>query len=113
MRINFLSQADEASFSEMKHSGSELAEIFSSFSVQLGMETDYSELMLSFDSEDILRIEIEDSPYTVILNELHQVILLEQEGRSDTVEEVFDEDGIESLVDIISSRILSDEDYGF
>ena len=113
MRINFLSQVDEALFSEMVHSGSELSELFGSLTLQLGMETDYDELMISFDDEDIIRIEIEDSPYVVVMNQQYQAILLLQDGSSEPFEEVFDEDGIESIVDVVASRILGAEDYGF
>ena len=39
MQINFLSPAEEASFSEMVHGGGELAELFGSFILQLGMDS--------------------------------------------------------------------------
>lgn len=113
MQINFLSPAEEAAFSEMVHNGGELAELFGCFILQLGTDTDFDEVMISFDDEDILRIDIEDSPYTVVLNEVEQSILLEQRGRTGGDEEVFDEDGIESVIDIMASRILrSEESYG-
>ena len=113
MQINFLSPAEEASFSEMVHGGGELAELFGSFILQLGMDTDYDEVMISFEDEGIIHIGIEDSPYMVVLNEVEQCILLEQDGRRDATEEVFDEDGVESVIDIMASRILrSEESYG-
>lgn len=121
MQINFLSPAEEASFSEMIHDKSELAELVGAFMLKLEVDTDYDEVMISFEDEDTIRIAIEDSPYIAVLSESEQSILLKHRGREDT-EEVFDEDGIENVIDIIASRILTSEssegndyedDYGF
>src|SRR5687768_1773681 len=101
MDIKFLSPAEEASFSEMIHNDSELSELVGSFLLKLGVDTDYDEVMVSFDGDNVIRIGIEDSPYTAVLDEDQQMILLEQDDFP-TTEEEFSDDGVDSIIDMIA-----------
>lgn len=113
MQINYLSSTDEALFSDMVHGDTGLGELFGGFMLQLECDTDYDTVMISFDDEDTIRIVVEDSPYVVVMSDADQSIILyvsdygelEEDGQYD-----FDDDGAETVVDIIGSRILT-RDY--
>lgn len=113
MQINYESAADEAQFGEMVHSGSELSELFGGFLLQLECDSDYDTVLVSFDDEDVIRVVVEDSPYVVVFDDSQQTVTLfvsdygelEEDGQYD-----FDDDGVETVVDVISSRILT-RDY--
>lgn len=108
MEIQYLSHSDAASFGEIVHSESELAELFAKTMLLLEADTDYDTVMISFEDDNILRIVIEDSPYTIVLDEQNQSVSIIQKSVETDVDE-FNEDGIETLVDIIASRILTRE----
>jgi hypothetical protein len=113
MQIKYLSHAEEAQLSSILHEGSELAELFATFTLQLDVDTDFDTIMLSFDDESTMRIVVEDSPYVVVLDEDTQSITLytnddgelNEDGQYD-----FDEEGIEVVVDIMASRVLGNEE---
>jgi hypothetical protein len=107
MDIRYLSAAEAAQFGSMIHDDSELAELFGSFMLQMDVDTDFDSVMISFEDETVLRAGIEDSPYVVVFDEPAQTIRLEQ-GKS-TEEFDFDEDGVETVVDVMASRILTKE----
>lgn len=109
MKINFLSSAEEASFSELLHGESELTELIGSFLLKLGIETDYDTVIISFESDHIVRIRVEESPFLIIFNEDEQRIELEQDDGYST-DEIFELDGVESIVDIIADRVFTSED---
>lgn len=113
MEIKYLSSSEAALFSEMIHEGGELAELFATFMVQLDVDTDFESVMVSFEDPYILRVVIEDSPYIVVLDEPEQSIFLyavsEFEDDDDDLcdEYDLDEDGIETVIDVMVSRVLS------
>lgn len=108
MDIKYLSSEDAAIFGEMIHSESELAELFGKTILLLDTDTDYEGVMVSFESEDTMRVSVDASPYLIILDAQSQTIILQQ-SHEDIFEDDFGEDGVESVVDMIASRILTEE----
>ena len=117
MNIEYLSHYEEAQFGDLVHSDTELSEIFGNLMVQMEVDTDYDTVMLSFENDSSLRVAVEDSPYVIVLNEDSQVIELYARDQDHELildgQYDFDEDGVETVVDIMASRILSEERDGF
>lgn len=110
MEIKYLSPSEEASFAELIHDGGELADLFAQMMVSLEVDTDFDTVMISFDSERVLRFVVEDSPYVVVMDEDAQRITL-YSGEEEDSEWDFDDDGIENVVDLMASRILTSEQH--
>ena len=118
MDIQYLSSSDQAQFAELLRDDAELIHIFGQLMVQLEVDSDYDSVMLSFTADNRLRVAIDDSPYIVVLDEDEQDITLlsrsefDDEGSEEFLEQSdFDDDGVEIIVDIMASRILSDENH--
>lgn len=114
MNISYLSPAYEAMFSEMIREQDELSELFGALILQLQANSDYDDLMISFEDSDVLRVKLEYSPYLIIMDQGSRLITLNILDAEDEVyseeEYDFDDDGIDLVVDVICSRI-EDEDW--
>ena len=120
MDIQYLTSEDQARFAELLHENdAELTQIFAQLMVQMEVDTDYDTVMLSFVGDYRLRVAVEDSPYIIVIDEDAQdITLLTSDDYNHEVEDFveqcdFDEDGVATVVDIMASRILSDENDGF
>lgn len=117
METQFLSISDQRMFSAIVHDGGELPSLFAKLMVQLDVDTDCSAVMVSCLDGMTVRVALEDSPYYIILSEEEQEISLytagEYEDEGDRLDGPFDfdEDGIDEVVDIVASRVLTDEEY--
>lgn len=116
MDIQYLSSSDQAMFADIVHDGAELATLFSQLMVQMDVDTDYSSVIVSCLDAMTVRIAVDDSPYIVILDEQAQQITLytrsayNEEEEDDFVDDFdFDEDGIEMVIDIMISRIFTED----
>lgn len=114
MNIAYLSPAYEAMFAEMIRDHGDLSELFGCLVLQLQANSDFEDLMISFEDEGIMRIRVEESPFVMVLDEESRVvslIVLDEDGEQVTSEDHdFDDDGIETVVDIMVSRVLDGED---
>lgn len=113
MNIQYLSPAEEAWFSDMVHTGGDLADLFADFVVKMNLDADYDTITISFDDDGVLRIAVEDSPYVIVMDENEMLVELyirldneelELDGDYD-----FDEDGVETVIDIMISRVFDTE----
>ena len=112
MNVEYLSQAEAAQLNEVIRSDTELSHLFADMMLAMTTDTDYDTVMISFDDEDTLRVVVKDSPYVIVMDEIEQSIELyiNKDGELDLDGEYdFDDDGVETIVDIIASRILTDE----
>ena len=116
MDIQYLSSSDQAMFASIVHDGAELATLFSQLMVQMDVDTDYSSVVVSCLDEMALRIAIDDSPYYIVMDEQAQELTLytrneyDDEGEDRFIDDFdFDEGGIEMVIDIMISRILTED----
>lgn len=117
MNIEYLSHHEAAQFHDMIHQDGDLATLFGTLMVQMEVDTDYDTFLISFDDDSTIRVTVEDSPYIIVMDEDTRTVELYL--RDDSLEEPeldgeydFDEDGVLEVVDIISSRVLSEETDG-
>lgn len=118
MDIQYLSSSDQAQFAEILHDGGELPDLFAALMLQMSVDTDYSAVMVSCESDEVLRVVVEDSPYIIVLDGEQQQITLYTRSDFGDLEEFdgdydFDDDGVEIVIDIMASRILSGENDDF
>lgn len=115
MDIEYLSNHEEATFANLMAEDNELITLFAFFASEMDEGSDYKSLLVSFDGPRILRASVCDSPYLVIFNQEEQQIILQQlsdDGvpAEDSVDNL-DEDGAETIADIICSRYVAEEGY--
>ena len=115
MNIEYMSHSEEANFAEMVREESEMATMFAQLMTKLEAETDYDTVAVSFSGPYSIRARVVDSPYLVEINdEEYEVWLWLCDDETDVWEfdESYDynEEGLDSVVDTIASRLLTDEE---
>lgn len=120
MDIQYLTSSDQATFVNIVHDGGDLPDLFAQLMVQMDVDTDYSSVIVSCLDDMTLRIAIDDSPYYIVMDEQAQELTLytkneyDDEGEDRFVDDFdFDEDGIEMVVDLMISRILTEDSDEF
>lgn len=116
MDIQYVSSFDQAQFAEIVHDGGELPDLFAQLMVQMDVDTDYSSVIVSCYDSMTLSVTVEDSPYRIVLDEQARELTLytrneyDDEGEDRFIDDFdFDEDGVDMIIDLMISRVLTED----